>query len=321
MGKDGRMTSPIDAAEIRHAFDRISPHVRATPVIDVPGGLGLTSQPLSLKLELLQHTGSFKARGAFNNLMTRQPGPAGVAAASGGNHGAAVAFAARALGHRARIFVPEISSPAKIARIRAYGADLVVGGRHYDDAQDACDTFVQDTSALKIHPFDAWETLAGQGTVAQEWEAQAPDLDTVLVAAGGGGLVAGMALWYSRRVRVIAVEPEGSCALASALDAGQPVDVPVESLAADSLGARNVGAKVHALAAAYVDSVALVPDSAIVDAMRLLWQELRLVTEPGGATALAALLCGAYTAAPTERVGVLVCGGNVDLQQFQTLTA
>jgi threonine dehydratase len=310
------MPRPVSRAAIARAAALIRPHVRETPVLALPsGGFGHPG-PLSLKLEFLQHAGSFKSRGAFTHLLTREVGPGGVTAASGGNHGAAVAYAARALGHRATIFVPEISPPAKVNLIKAFGADVVIGGKRYDDAQAACDAHAAATGALKIHPFEAAETQAGQGTVAREWDRQAGALDTVLVAAGGGGLVAGMACWWRGRVRVVAVEPENSRALHAALEAGGPVPVPVESLAADSLGARQVGVTVHAAAAAFVDRVALVPDKAIISAMRALWLEFRVAVEPGGAAALAALLCGAYRPAPGERLGVLVCGANVDPGRF-----
>lgn len=316
MSQSDSTPAAVTQADIEAAVRLIGPHVRTTPVMRLgEGGLGGPGD-ISLKLELLQHAGSFKSRGAFNNLLSRGVGPAGVAAASGGNHGAAVAYAARRLGHEATIFVPEISSPAKIAAIRAFGAAIHIGGARYDDAQAACDRFVAETGALKLHPFDSVQTIAGQGTLAAEWQAQEPDLDTVLIATGGGGLVAGIGAWFGGRVKVVAVEPEGSCALHAALQAGGPVDVDVESVAADSLGARNTGALVHGICAATVDHVALVPDSAIVAAQALLWRDFRLASEPGGAAALGALMAGFYRPRAGERVGVLVCGGNVDLARL-----
>ena len=279
------------------------------------GAFGL-KHALSLKLELFQHSGSFKPRGAFNTLLSVAVPKAGVAAASGGNHGAAVAYAASKLGHRARIFVPEISSPAKIAKIREFGAEVVVEGQRYNDALELCQAYQNASGAYGIHAFDAWPTIEGQGTVGLEWEEQAEGLDTILVAAGGGGLISGLALWFDKRVKVVGVEPEGSTALYSALKQGHPVDVSVESVAADSLGARNTGDKVHRVCSAHVDRVVLVPDDAIVMAMRKLWLDTRIATEPGGACALAALLCGAYKPEKNERVGVLVCGGNVDLAKL-----
>ncbi len=243
-------------------------------------------------------------------------GEAGVAAAAGGNHGAAVAYAAKRLGVKARIFVPEISSPAKVAVIRSHGAEVVIGGARYADAQEACDAYVAQTGALRVHPFAAESTIAGQGTVALEWEADGPPLDTVLVAVGGGGLIAGMAQWWRGRVKVVGVEPEGSRALHAALEAGGPVDVDVHSVAADSLGARNVGELVYGLCRESVDHVALVPDVAITAAQAMLWRDWRLATEPGGAAALAALTSGAYRPKAGERVGVLLCGANVDLAKL-----
>lgn len=300
--------------DIRSAHARIAGHIRRTPVIDVAAqDLGLAhDQPLTLKLEFMQHAGSFKPRGAFNNLLSRAVPAAGVTAASGGNHGAAVAYAAAALGFPATIFVPEVAAPAKIARIRSYGADLRVGGARYADALARCESFIAERDALSVHAYDAPETLAGQGTVALEWEEQAPGLDTVLVAVGGGGLIGGMAAWYAGRVRVIGVEPEGSRCLHAALEAGAPVDVPVESVAADSLGARSAGALPFAIAREAVDHVALVTDEAIVAAQRLAWDRLRVALEPGGAAALAALVSGSYAPRPGERIGVLLCGANVD---------
>ena len=304
----------VTRESIRAAHRRIAPHVRRTPVW-TPGAFGHDG-PVSLKLELFQHAGSFKARGAFNTLLSHAIPPAGVAAASGGNHGAAVAYAAKRLGLTARIFVPAIASPAKIAAIRSHGADIVIGGERYADAQDACDRYVAETGALRVHPFDAEATIAGQGTAALEWEEDGPALDTVLVAVGGGGLIAGVASWWAGRVRVVGVEPEGSRALHASLEAGRPIDVPVHSVAADSLGARNTGERVYHICRDTVDHVALVTDDAIREAQRLLWKNLRVVAEPGGAAALAALLSGAYRPAPGERVGVLLCGANVDLHRL-----
>ena len=306
----------VGPEDIRAAAQRIAPHIRRSPVLDLGRGALGGSAAVSLKLEFLQHAGSFKARGAFNNLLSQPVPTAGVAAASGGNHGIAVAHAARALGHAATIFVPEISSPAKIAAIRARGAELVVGGQRFADAQAACEAFAAKSGALAIHPYDSWITIAGQGSIGLEWQDQTGGLDTVLVAVGGGGLIAGIAAWFGRRVRVVGVEPEGSQCLAAALAAGRPVDVAVESVAADSLGARNCGPKVFEVAQAAVDHVALVPDAAIVAAQRLLWRDYRMAIEPGGAAALAALLCGSYVPSANERVGVLVCGANVAPDQL-----
>lgn len=310
----------ITLDDIRAAHLRISGHTRKTPLMTVSGadfGLG---HPVEMKLEFLQVTGTFKPRGAFNTLLAAPIPEAGVCAASGGNHGIAVAHAASRLGLKARIFVPEISSPAKIARIRETGAELVIGGARYADALAACDAYAAVSGAISVHAYDAWPTITGQGTVGLEWEQQTAGLDTVLVAAGGGGLVAGVARWFEKRVKVIAVEPEGSSALHAALTAGRPVDVEVNSIAADSLGARNVFARVHETCATFLDRVVLVPDDAIREAQRRLWLGARVAAEPGGAAALAALIAGRYSPEPGERVGVLACGANVDLKTLADLT-
>lgn len=304
----------VGPEEIEAAAARIRGHVRRTPVMRLEAPV-----PCELKLEQLQVTGSFKVRGAFNSLLSVAVPDAGVAAASGGNHGAAVAYAAHRLGHPSNIFVPRIASRAKLAVIEAALADVHVGGERYADALAACAAFRATSGAIDVHAYDAPATVAGQGTVAREWEADSGGIDTVLVAIGGGGLIAGVAAWFAGRVRVVGVEPEGSRALHAALEAGRPVDVGVETVAADSLGARSVGALNLAIAQAHVDRVMLVPDGAIVEAQRVLWRSARIVAEPGGAAAYAALLSGAYTPAQGERVGVLVCGANVDLAAFAAL--
>src|SRR3954465_7420988 len=313
----------IGQDDIRAAHARINPHVRRTPLLRAGAdafGLRLR-HPLAFKLEFLQHTGTFKPRGAFNNLLSRDVPKAGVAAASGGNHGAAVAYAAQRLGHHATIFVPGVSSPGKVARIESYGADVRVGGARYADALDSCNAFIETVGALSVHAYDAAETIAGQGSVGLEWEEDASELDTVLVAVGGGGLIAGIAAWYGRRGEGVGVEPEGSRCLHASLEAGRPIDVTVESIAADSLGARNTGQLVFDIARANVDHVALVPDDAIVAAQHLLWDRLRIAAEPGGAAALAALTCGRYKPQADEKVGVLLCGANVDLGKLAESTA
>ena len=303
--------------EIDRAAARISGYVRHTPLLRLTGEELNLAFPVALKLELLQHAGSFKPRGAFNRLLTADLPSAGVIAASGGNHGAAVAYAARALGVPAEIFVPELTGAAKRARIEAYGAQLVVGGAAYDEARAASEERAAATGALMVHAYDQPEVLAGQGTVALEWQAQAPALTHVLVAVGGGGLIGGMAAWYAGSdVSVVAVEPEGCPTLHRALAAGQPVAAPVGGVAADSLGARQVGALMFPIARAQVAASVLVPDTAIIAARRVLWDACRVVAEPGGATALAALLCGAWVAQEGARVGVLVCGGNCEVGGF-----
>jgi threonine dehydratase len=308
----------LSQAAIAETWDRIRPYIRHTPALDVDGAeFGLARGPLAFKLECLQHSGSFKARGAFANLLLRHVPNAGVAAASGGNHGAAVAYAAKALGHKAAIFVPAIASPAKIERIRSYGAALIVGGERYADALAACEAHVERTGALSIHAYDQIETLIGQGTLGAEIESDRPDLDTLLVAVGGGGLIGGIASWYAGRRKIVAVESDGAPTLHAAFAAGKPVDAPAGGIAADSLAPKQVGALMFPIARAYVaPDVVLVTDDHIRAAQAALWSVLRVVAEPGGAAAFAALLSGRYRPAPGERVGVLVCGSNTTAVAF-----
>jgi threonine dehydratase len=302
---------------IAHTHDEIQPYIRRTPVIEVDGvDFDLGPCRVVLKLELLQHAGSFKARGAFANLLLRQIPPAGVVAASGGNHGVAVAYAAKRLGIPARIFVPSVASPAKVSRIRACGADLVVSGERYADALEASQAWATTSGALQIHAFDQVETLLGQGTVGLEFDQQSPALDTLLVAVGGGGLIGGIAAWYTGAVRIIGVEPELAPTLKRAMDAGRPVTAEAGGIAADSLAPNQVGALMYPLAQQYVERVILVPDTAIEAAQKMLWNSLRIVTEPGGAAAFAALLFGFHKPSKGERVGVLLCGGNTTAVDF-----
>jgi threonine dehydratase len=308
----------VRRADIERVYAVIAPHIRRTPVITISGAeFGLPPFPLTLKLEQLQHAGSFKTRGAFANLLTRHPPATGVVAASGGNHGAAVAYAAMKLGLPARIFVPTVSSPAKIDRIRSYGADLTVIGERYAEALAASIEWSKDSGAMPVHAFDQVETMAGAGTVALELSQQAPELDTVLVAVGGGGLIGGIAAYYASKTRVIAVEPDGAPTLTDALKAGRPVDAATGSVAADSLAPKQVGALMFPIAQAHVARVVLVTDDAIRMAQNTLWDRLRLVAEPGGCTALAAILSGAYQPAGGERVGVVVSGANTTAVSFQ----
>lgn len=308
--------SPLpDRTAVEAAAARIAGRVRVTPVL-MPGAgaFGLVDLALALKLESLQHAGSFKPRGALNRALAAGAlPPAGLIAASGGNHGAAVAWVARALGVNAEIFVPAIASPAKIARLRDFGATVHVSGADYSEALAACEARRAESGALAIHAYDDADVVAGAGTLAREFEQQTGALDTVLVAVGGGGLLGGLLAWWGERVRVVAVESTGCATLHDALAAGHPVDIAVSGLVADSLGARRIGAIAWALAARQPLGSVLVDDDAIRTAQRALWRETRIVAEPGGATALAALLAGAYRPAPGERVGVVVCGGNADL--------
>jgi len=291
---------------IEAARDRIAAHLRRTPVMDVTLG----GHQMALKFEHVQHTGSFKPRGAFNTLLSGDVPAAGVVAASGGNHGAAVAFAAAHLGHLARIYVPEMAGPAKIALIERAGADLVVMPGAYANALEAARAYEAETGAMQIHAYDAPATIAGQGTVMAEWEAQGLQADTVIIAVGGGGLVAGAMAWLAGRRKVVAVEPRLSCALNAAIRAGGPVDVEVSGVAANALGARRIGEICFDLAERYAPVSVLVEDADIEAAQRMLWRDLRQIVEPAGATALAALTSGAYRPEPGERVAVLPCGAN-----------
>ena len=302
----------VNRSDIVAAATRIDGFVRHTPLLRLGSaelGLGYS---VVLKLELLQHAGSFKPRGAFNRLLSASLTTEGVIAASGGNHGAAVAYAARTLGAKAEIFVPAPTPAMKVARIASYGARVVQTGATYAEALAASRERQAATGALEVHAYDDPDVLAGQGTVGREFEQDAPDLTHILVATGGGGLIGGIVAWYAGSARVISVEPEGCPALHDALRAGTPVEADVGGLAADSLGARQVGKLMFPLAQPFVADAVLVPDAAIAAAQRLIWDRVRLIAEPGGATALAALLCGAFRPPASANVGVLVCGANTD---------
>ena len=307
----------LERDQISRCEKLIRPYVRCTPIIKIDGAdVGVNSRSLSLKLELFQHSGSFKARGAFANLLLRKVPAAGVVSASGGNHGAAVAYAAMTLKVPAKIFVPSVSSPAKVARIREYGADLVIEGDRYADALAASEAWVERKGAMPVHAFDQYETMLGQGTVGQELTEQAPDIDTLLVSVGGGGLIAGIAAWYAGAIKVIGVEPFASPTLTKALEAGRPVDAEAGGLAADSLAPQRVGEKVFPIAKSYVHGTVLVTNEAIRQAQKMLWRTLRIVAEPGGAAAFSALTSGAYNPQTGERVGVIISGGNTTAVNF-----
>ncbi|HSE40376.1 MAG TPA: threonine/serine dehydratase [Acidobacteriota bacterium] len=307
----------IHPDNIRKAETLIRPYIRRTPIITINGAdFGLPSMEIVLKLELFQHSGSFKARGAFTNMLMRDVPEAGVVAASGGNHGAAVAYAAMQLKKPARIFVPAVASPAKMDRIRSYGAELVISGDRYINALEASTKWAAESGALEIHAYDQPETILGQGTTSLELEQQAPNLDSLLVAVGGGGLIGGIASWYRNRIKIIGVEPEAAPTLKYALDAGMPVDAPAGGIAADSLAPRQVGKLMFPIAQEYVSDVLLVKDEEIVQAQQLLWEKVRIVAEPGGAAALAALISQRYVPSKGERVGVVICGGNTDAVDF-----
>jgi len=307
----------IGRAAIALVYDKIRAHIRRTPILDLSGrDFGLEHFPLYLKLELLQHTGSFKVRGAVTNLLFREVPTSGIGAASGGNHGVAVAFAAHAFHIPARIFVPEVCSPAKRRLIRSYGAELVVTGADYAESLAASNEWMRNSGAMAIHAFDQRETLLGQGTVGLELEEQVPNLDTLFVAVGGGGLIGGIAAWFGGRIKIIGVEPESAPTLFKALEAGRPVDAEAGGLAADSLAPRRVGEWMFPIAQKYVERVILVSDDDIGKAQETLWNATRIAAEPGGAAALVALTSGKYVPAKDERVAVLICGGNTTAVDF-----
>ncbi len=294
---------------IKTASARVTPYIRQTPVVTFE--TRTVTQPVTLKLEQLQHAGSFKTRGAFNTLLGTEPPAAGLVAASGGNHGAAVAYAAQRLGFPARVYVPEIAGPAKISLIRACGADLQVVPGAYSNALEQAKAWEEKTGAMQIHAYDAEATVAGQGSCFVEWEQQGLNADTVLIAVGGGGLIAGALGWLQGRCKIVAVEPERCATLHAALSASAPVNVEVSGVAANALGAQKIGTICFDLAQSTGIESVLVSDAAITQAQRRLWQDLRQVVEPAGAAALAAVLSGAYTPEPDERLAVLVCGGNI----------
>lgn len=309
----------IEKSSIENAHARIASYIRETPIVRLDGAdFGLDSFPLVLKLEQLQHAGSFKARGAFTNLLSREIPRAGVVAASGGNHGAAVALAAKRLGVPAKIFVPEVSSAAKVARIREYGADLVIIGEHYGIALAESEKYRDESGALAVHAFDDDYTMRGQGTLALELQKQAPEITTVLAAVGGGGLIAGIASWFAgTNVKVIGVEPEHAPTLTKALEAGEPVDAETGSIANDSLAPKRIGARVLPILQKHLDHVLLVTDEEIRRSQEALWSVARVVVEPGGAAAFASLLARKYVPAKGERVAVVLSGGNTNAVQFR----
>ena len=304
---------PITRFDVETAAERILGRVRKTPVQDLgPFALGGIPGELVLKLELLQYTGSFKPRGAFNRMLSGDVDASGVLAASGGNFGLGVAFAARELGHAAEIFVPDSSPEVKIERIREYGAKVHVVPGYYADAAAACEERALETGALFMHPYDQPEVVAGQGTIGLELGEQVPAIDTILVAVGGGGLIGGIAAWFANEARLVGVEPERCPTLTAALEAGKPVDVEVGGVAADALGARRLGDISFQISQRFVERVVMVTDEAIVEARRRLWDEVHLVAEPGAAAPVAALLLEAYVPEPDERVVAVISGANTD---------
>ena len=305
----------VTLADITAAQARIGNRVRRTPVIRLEADQLGTSHPgFWLKLESMQATGAFKARGALNSMLAVGIPAAGVCAASGGNHGQGVAWAARMLGVSATVFVPTTCPEIKLRRMRGFGADVAVTGAVYDDSYAAAERFVERTGAVLIHPFDRPSTVAGAGTVTAEFMSQVPVLDTVLVPVGGGGLLAGaIAALADTDAQVVAVEPTTARCLGAALQAGRPVDVDVSGPAVDSLGPRRIGQLGFDAARANAIRQVEVSNEAITRAQLTAWNELRVGLEGGGAAALAAVLEGAYVPAEDETVGILSCGGNVDI--------
>lgn len=309
--------SDVGPDSVASVFEAIRPYVRSTPVVRIDRSeLDLPPGPLVLKLEHLQHAGSFKTRGAFAHLLLRAVPSSGVVAASGGNHGAAVAYAAARVGVPATVFVPEVSSPSKIARIREYGATLVVGGASYDDARSAAASWGAEHGALDVPAFDSLHTILGAGSVALELASQSPSLDTVLAPVGGGGLLAGLCAGIASSAKVIGVEPEGAPSLTVALRSGQPVDAPVGSVAIDSLAPRRIGLHTYSVIERLGSGALLVDDHAITTTQRLLWDRLRLVVEPGGCAGLAALVSGVHVPGATEVVAVVLSGANTTAVDF-----
>lgn len=302
---------------IEAAAARLRPHeggfLRRTPLWKLPGAaLGVPCAEVWLKLEHLQASGSFKARGMLNRLLANDIPAAGVIVASGGNAGIATAAAARRLGVRCEVFVPSVCSPAKQARLRELGADVVISGDVYAQALQASLGRQRDTGALLTHAYDQPEVVAGAGTIALEIEQQGGRPDSVLVSVGGGGLIAGIAAWFEQGARVVALEPQLAPTLFAARKAGAPVDVDVAGVAADSLGARRIGAIAWDTTQRHVRDALVLPDAAIREAQLALWKEFKLAVEPAAALGLAALRGGAYAAAPGERVCLVLCGANLD---------
>jgi threonine dehydratase len=317
----------VSRHDIEAAAERLAGHIRITPVLTVPGDEFGFDGLVSLKLEYLQHSGTFKARGATNFILSNDISAAGVTAASGGNHGAAVAWAAQRLGHTATIFVPTISAPAKVERLRSYGADVRQTGAVYAESLLACEEFGARSGATGIHAYEAPAVFAGAGTTGREFEAQVSaaghrPLDAVLVACGGGGLVGGTATWFDSSQadgstpRIVACETDDTAAFARAAEAGRPVDVAVTGVAADALGATSIGRLAFAALTEAEAESSLVEDDAVMVARRHLWDRYRIVVEPSAAVPVACLLSGAWRPDPGAHVGVVVCGANTGFDRF-----
>ena len=310
------MIHPLPDA-ISAAAPLIAPHIRKTPILSVEAAaLGLPC-PVTFKLEHTQITGSFKLRGAFFNMLTRDVPDVGVVAASGGNHGAAVAYAATALGHKSRIFVPKaIAKEEKLKRMRGFGGEVVLTEGSVGDCMSEYAAYAETSGALPVHPYDTIPTLTGQGTLARELEAQMGDVDTVVIATGGGGLIGGISAWFRDRVKVVSVETEGTNTLEKSLREGPDIDVLASGVAAGSLGGPRLGVDSYAVIKAFVDEALILPDAEVYAAANRLWDATRLIGEPGAAVALAALTSGAYVPEKDERVCVVLCGGNAEPDWF-----
>lgn len=296
-----------DAPDFAAIAARIAPYIRETPVLDITDtGLG----SIVCKLDLLQPTGSFKVRGAANSLTSSPISAGGVVAASGGNHGAAVAYVAQKLKAKVTIFSPDYASPTKIERMRGFGAKIELRAS-FDDALAAAQDYVTDSGALFVHPYNSLETIEGQGSCVYEFVQQA-DFDTLLVGVGGGGLASGCALALPPQKKLVCVETEGTNGLHLALGAGHPVKITPSGLSADSLGAQQIGSLCFEILRARKLESAVVSDDHVRTAQKFLWDKTRMISEPGGATAFAALTAGVYKPAPGERVGVILCGANTD---------
>lgn len=308
------MTGPsVTPDHIDAAAGAIAPFVRRTPVLKVPGSeIGVDAQ-LVLKLEFLQHSGSFKARGATHFMATQDIAHNGIVAASGGNHGAAVAWAAQRFGHPAHIFVPTTANPAKVARLNDYGAEVHQVGAVYGEALAASHEFLSRHHASSIHAYDDPIVIAGAGTCARELDLEVPGLDAVVVACGGGGLSGSTAAWYGDRTETVVIETSGTATYAAALAHGAPTDIEVSGIAADALGATRLGSHpwdaLHRVGATSV----VVSDADVVAARLQLWRWLRIVVEPAAAAPVAALVTGAWRPTPGSSVGIVLCGANTTL--------
>jgi threonine dehydratase len=309
----------VERSDVTDAFDRIRGRVRRTPLFAIAAGDEWLPHGGSLKLEHLQFTGSFKVRGAFNRILsTAERGEldsrTGIVVASGGNAGLANAYAAAQVGVPATVFVPETASPTKLRRLAEYGATVVRKGDEYAEAYEAAMAHVEQTGAVYCHAYDQPEICAGAGTIGlellEQFDEAGDHADTVIVAVGGGGLMSGLAIALDGRARVVGVEPTTAPTLHSALDAGEPIDVAVSGIAADSLGARRIGSIAWEVANRVGVESVLVENQDIADARRALWEDYRLAVEPAGATPIAALASGRYRPQDGERVSVIVCGAN-----------